>query len=56
MDGSPNKLNIKSFRKLIMRYLIVDSLIIAGEPFSQFDANMVHAIAEERRRGSKYLL
>lgn len=33
-----------------MRYLIVDTLIIAGERLSQFDANMVHAI-DERRRG-----
>lgn len=40
MDRSPNKLNIKAFRKLIMRYLI-DSLIFAGECFSQFEANMV---------------
>lgn len=35
MDRSPNKLNIKAFRKLITPYLIVDSLIMAGERFSQ---------------------
>lgn len=46
MDRSPNKLNIKAFRKLIMRYLI-DSLIIAGECFSQFEANMVLNIDEK---------
>lgn len=45
MGRSPNKLNIKAFRKLIMRYLI-DSLIIAGECFSQFEANMVLNIDE----------
>lgn len=45
MDRSPNKLNIKAFGKLIMRYLI-DSLIIAGECFSQFEANMVLNIDE----------
>lgn len=54
MDRSPNKLNIEAFRKLIMPYLIVDSLIIAGESFSQgfsqFEANVVHNIDERRRR------
>lgn len=49
MDRSPNKLNIKAFRKLIMRYLI-DTLIIAGECFSQFEANMVLNI--DRRWGA----
>lgn len=45
MDRSPNKLNIKAFRKLIMPYL-TDSLIIAGEGFSQFEANMVLNVDE----------
>lgn len=56
MDRSPNKVNIKAFRKLIMRYLIVDSLIIAGEclshGFSQFEADMVHYVDERRGRST----
>lgn len=54
MDRSPNKLNIKAFRKLIMPYL-TDSLIIAGERFSQFEANMVLNL-DERCRRSEFLL
>lgn len=48
MDRSPNKLNIKAFRKLIMSYL-TDSLIIADEGFRQFEANMVLSIDEKCR-------
>lgn len=54
MDRSPNKLNIKAFRKLIMPYL-TDSLIIAGEGFSQFEVNMVLNV-DERCRRSEFLL
>lgn len=54
MDRSPNKLNIKAFRKLIMPYL-TDSLIIAGEGFSQFEVNMVLNV-DERCRCSEFLL
>lgn len=50
MDRSPDKLNIKAFRKLIMRDLI-DSLIIADECFRQFEPNIVLNI-DERWRGN----
>lgn len=54
MDRSTNKLNIRAFRKLIMRYL-TDSVIIAGEGFSQFEVNMVLNIDEKGRGGSLFL-
>lgn len=54
MDRSPNKLNIKAFRKLIMPYLIVDSLIIAGERFSQ-GLLLIWCTTMVRRRGGVWI-